>query len=78
MQPKKKINRECQFFGGQGQTSPTAAAAHLHLLGVLRQVVLPLSGLLHQPSVLALLYLLLVLKRGHLLRLVLHLPVGHE
>lgn len=49
---------------------------HLHLLGVLRHVVLPLPGLLHESSVPALLHLLLVLQRRHLLRLVLHLPIG--
>lgn len=50
--------------------------AHLYLLGVLRQVVLPLPGLLHETSIPTLLHLLLVLQRCHLLRLVLHLPIG--
>lgn len=60
----------------QSSYKRTAQTPHLHLLGALGHVVLPLPGLIHQPSVPALLHLLLVLQRRHLLRLVLHLPTG--
>lgn len=58
------------------QSKSSTHKRYLHLLGGLRQIVLPLSGFLHEPSIPAFLHLLLVLQRRHLLCLVLHLPKG--
>ena len=56
--------------------STPAVLFYLDLLGALRHVVLPLARLLHESGVAALLHLLLVLQRRHLLGLVLHLPAA--